>query len=322
MLRRIMVPLDGSAFAEQALPLALTLARRARARLHLVRVRAPLPLEPETTEADEYLKRIAGQLESELPDRISHDVLTNEFDALQYPPPATNSVADVVARHAEAHDADLIVLTTHGRGGLKRAWIGSVADSLLRVAPRPVLLIRPEDEAFSVAARADRGMSHIVIPLDGSESAEWAIAYAQQLGELFTARYTLLRVVSPLTWDVSAEQFGAHPGVPVPVFSRAAAEQYLEQMAERMRAQKITVATHVLDASAAATAILDWATEHGPDLIALTTSGTGGIRRLLLGSVADKIVRSADVAVLVCNVLHLETAAAPALETAARTTER
>jgi nucleotide-binding universal stress UspA family protein len=309
----IMVPLDGSRFAEQALPLALTLARRAQARLHLVRVRPSLPLGPDGTEEEQYLVNLARQLETELPDRITHRVLTNEFGPLVYPPPPADSVADVLARYSEESDVDLVVMTTHGRGGLRRAWLGSAADAVVRLAARPVLLIRPEDEAFSVAAAADRGIHHIVVPLDGSESAEHVLPYARQIGSLFAARFTLLRSVSPLTWDITAEQYGAYPPPQFPVYSRAAAEQYVEQLAAGLRQNEVAATGVVVDGPSVASAILDYAATHGADLIALTTAGAGGIRRLLLGSVADKIVRSGEVAVLVCNVQHEHARTEPAL---------
>lgn len=305
MLRLIMVPLDGSAFAEQALPLALTLARRAEARLHLVRVRASLPLDSDGAMAERYLVRITEQIESELPDRITHRVLMDEQSPLEYPPPAARSVADLLAAHCTEQDVDLVLMTTHGRGGVRRAWLGSVADRFMRVAPRPVLLIRPQDDTFSSAARADRGISHIVIAVDGSELAEQVIPYARDIGNLFASRFTLLRVVSPLTWDMAPEAFAVHPGLQFPPLSRADAEQYVEQLADRLRETEMTVEVHVVRAPSAASAIVDFAATHGADLIALTTAGVGGIRRLLLGSVTDKVVRSSDVAVLVCNVQHI-----------------
>ncbi|HEX6307104.1 MAG TPA: universal stress protein [Longimicrobiales bacterium] len=304
MPHHIMVPLDGSAFAEQALPLALTIARRAAARLHLVRVRATLPLDSDGAAAEQYLERITQQLASQLPGRITHRVLLEETPPLEYPPPVTRSTADLLAAHCTEQDVDLVLMTTHGRGGLGRAWLGSVADRFIRVAPRPVLLVRPKDESFSIAAEADRGLKHIVVAVDGSELAERVIPYARDIGSLFDARYTLLRVVSPLTWDAAPEAF-AVPGPHYPPLSRADAEQYVEQLGAHMREQQLNAESHIVRAASAASGIVDFAASHGADLIAITTSGVGGIRRLLLGSVADKVVRSSEVGVLVCNVEHL-----------------
>ncbi|MBR9988518.1 MAG: universal stress protein [Gemmatimonadetes bacterium] len=316
MPRLLMVPLDGSTFAEQALPLALAIARRTRARLHLVRVRASLPLVPDDARSEAYLKRMVGLIEPELPGRVTHAVLTDEYGPLEYPPPAPDTAAGALCRYAEDNDAAVIVIATHGRGGLKRAWLGSVADALVRIATRPVLLIRPEDGAFGAAASADRGLGHIVIPLDGSEVAEEVIPHARVLGEAFAARYTLVRVVSPLTWDVSTGEFAGRAAEPLPPLSRAAAEQYLEQVAKRMRADGLVVNTHVIMSPSPASAIIDYATAHAADLVAMVTSGHGRVKRLLLGSVADKIVRGGTTAVLVCNAQRLAHSAEPAAETA------
>jgi nucleotide-binding universal stress UspA family protein len=302
MLRLIMVPLDGSRFAEQALPLALALARRASAKLHLVAVRPSFPLDFAGTEADEYLERVRTQIESELPGAITHRVLFNEMGGLEYPPPASNSVADLLARHAEEKDAGMVIMTTHGRGGLRRAWLGSVADSLARLSSVPVLMVKPHDENFGLAADADRGIQHVIIPLDGSASAERAIPFAIDVGQLFGARYTLLRVMMTLAYTPHHDTLGDYiPELTSPL-SRQSIEKYLEDVADPLRKRGLSVATHVAEHGSAAPAIVDYAATHGGSLIAMSTSGAGGMRRLFLGSVADKVVRIADVPVLVCNV--------------------
>jgi nucleotide-binding universal stress UspA family protein len=303
MFRSLMVPLDGSAFAEQALPLALDAARRADAELGLVMVRSTLPLQGEGEE--EYLRRVSRQVATASPARITRTVLTNELGPLEYPPPEPGTVAGVLIRHAEEVSCDLIVMTTHGRGGLRRAWLGSVADAVIRGAPCPVLVMRPKDARFSIAAAVDRGLRHIVVPLDGSASAERAIAFARQLGEPFEARYTLVRVTSPLSWQGAPGLDGTTFMVEAPPLSREAIQQYLDTVATGLRQFDVPVATQVLDGGSPAVAIVEYARSSGADLIALTTSGAGGISRLLLGSVADKIVRAGDVPVLVCNVHHL-----------------
>jgi nucleotide-binding universal stress UspA family protein len=308
MLRHVLVPLDGSAFAEQALPFAVTLARSADCRLHLVRVRASLPLDPDDAVSTQYLERVAGQIASQVPAGVTRAVLTDEFGPLEYPPPAIRTTAEVLNRYATEHDVDIILMTTHGRGGLRRAWLGSVADALVRVASRPVLLIRPDDESFGGAVAADRGVHSILIPLDGSPSAEQAIPFAHRIGSTFGAHYSLLRVVSPLAWDIPAEEFAGSPSQELPQLSRAAAERYLDEIAARMRKDGLAVTPTVVLATSPAAAIIEHAELHGIDIIAMATSGAGHVRRLLLGSVADKVVRAAAKPVLVCNAQHVDAA--------------
>jgi nucleotide-binding universal stress UspA family protein len=297
----LLVPLDGSTFAEQALIPAVDLARRMNSRLHLVRVRASLPIDVSGSDAEIYIERIYRKVSEQLPGQVEARVLTDEFGPLEYPPPASTLVADVLARFAVEHDVTFTIMATHGHGGVRRAWLGSVADSLIRLAPRPVLLIRPSDDAPGEAARVSREFRHILVPLDGSRTAERAIPNALRIGTLYNARYTLLRVTSPLSWDIAPHAWEPAPAR-TPPLSTAAAEAYLNEQAAAMRREHgVRVDTAVIDGASAGPAIIEYAEAHGVDLIAMGTEGAGQIRRLLLGSVTDKIVRSSNAPVLVCN---------------------
>ena len=315
----VMVPLDGSPFAEQALPLALTVARRLGARLHLVRVRASLSLSADD-DSDIYMKTTAAQIESQLPGTITPWVLTDELGALEYPPPPPDTVAKVLANHARDH-ADVIVMSTHGRGGVKRAWLGSIADALLRIAPCPLLLVRPGDVKFRIAADADRGINNILIPLDGSETAEQAIPFARELAAAFGSRLTLLRVTSPLALQLSSDPADGYPLTDPTALGRRTAVHYLHGIAAQLRQRGLTVEAHVIEELSPAPAIVDYANTHGVDLVALTTTGAGSIRRLLLGSVADHVIRKGETPVLACNTKHMESSAADDNPAAATATE-
>jgi nucleotide-binding universal stress UspA family protein len=315
MLRRILVPLDTSRFAEQALPHAIGLARRAQAKVQLICVRPSLTLGPGSGEEARYLADLAAQLTPELPDDITYHVLTDELTPY-YAPLEPHRVADVLSQYAREHDADLIVMATHGRGGMRRAWLGSVADSLIRIASRPVLLIRPQDEAFGSAAGADRGICHIVIGLDGSTTAEQVIPPALQLGSAFGARYSLVRVLSPWNvdgyepWSARVAAFGVTSPTfledPVPLLNRSDVAADLERVAAAIRATGAAVTTHVLEKSSADEALVHFASANGADAIALATRGVGGVERLLIGSVADSVVRTSEIPVLLCNIRRLE----------------
>jgi nucleotide-binding universal stress UspA family protein len=303
MLKLLLVPLDGSMFAEQALPHAIVLAHRAQAKVQLVIVR---PTQPGSFDRDEeeekYLARIATRVEAELPGVIGYRVLPGGFWPLPDSPALAKAVADVLSQYASEHDVSLFVMATHGRGGVHRAWLGSVADSVIRIAPCPVLLIRPKEETFGSATNADRGIRHIVIPLDGSETAEQVIPYALKIGTLFSARYSLVRVVSPLVWG--SHEAPVTLGPPPP--SRQIAADYVERVARGLRDQGAEVSAHVIEDAGPGPAIVQYASTHKADAIALSTAGAGRVRRVLLGSVSDKVVRSSDVPVLVCNIHRLE----------------
>ena len=306
MYRSIMVPLDGSPFSEQALPVAIALARRSAARLHLVHVRSgPRPVrgragvrcDPER----DYLDAVAARVSDELAESVSFALLADTIAGVSYSNPPRRAVADVLETYVREHAIDLVVMTTHGRSGISRAWLGSVADSFIRQSTAPVLLVRPDGRPQPGAAARPGHARHVLIPLDGSEAAERVIGAAVKLGSLTAARYSLLRVVTPLA--VVADY-----GPPSAIFDdptlsdrRREAVEYVSRLAERMSDEGYDVAGAVVIAPSAAAAITEYADAHDADLIAIGTRGLGGPRRMLLGSVADKVVRTSAQPVLVCN---------------------
>ncbi len=302
MYRSLLVPLDGSPFGEQALPLALGIARRAGASLEVVHVLPPLAsvyasLEPrlETqmrSRGQDYLDGIARRLQGTAPVHVTTTLLEGLPD-------------EVLETHAATRRPDLIVMTTHGRGRLGRFWMGSVADYLLRHLALPLLLVRPREDN---PPDPDPGPRHVLLPLDGSPLAEQMIEPAVALGALTGADFTLLRVIKPvLPAAFALEHAGAGSGVQhlldeiekTHAAVRRDAELYLEGVAARLRERGLKVRTRVADEEQPALAILHEAASLPIDLIALQTHGRGGLARLVLGSVADKVVRGAAVPVLV-----------------------
>jgi nucleotide-binding universal stress UspA family protein len=297
MYRSLLVPLDGSAFAEQALPLAAELAARSGATLHIVLVHhstavvpgpgEPVVFHPAVDDAtrlqeQEYLARVSAL-------GGTHRVVTRLLDG-----PIAESIAD----YARTSAIDLVVLTTHGRGVLSRFWIGSVADRLVRQLEQPMLLVRPHASRGVPSAAMLR---RILIPLDGSPLAATVIEPATRLGELLGAEFTLFRavVLSPPVWlpfpgiVVAPEAPGATTA------QQLDATRYLHDIAHRLRLRGLEVATAVEVADDPVAAIAQHAEDHAADLIALATHGYGGATRFLLGSVADKLLRTATVPLLV-----------------------
>jgi nucleotide-binding universal stress UspA family protein len=292
MYRSLLVPLDRSSFAEQALPLALSIARRAEARLDLVEVHALYALEDRTAawlpfepnrdaecrqQEQVYLDATAKWLTSVAQVPVTADVFCGSAVLPE-------TVVEGLLERAVAGRADLVVMATHGRGPLGPFGRGSVADGFFRRAPIPVLLVRPGDEARGVIP--EPVVDHLLIPLDGSALAERVLGPALDLARLMEARCRLLRVVE------SRSSPGGSP-------EAAQAEAYLERVAGRVRGQGLHVRTQVVVAPHAAEAILQEAEGQAGGLIALATHGRSGLKRLLLGSVADKVVRGSGSPVLV-----------------------
>jgi nucleotide-binding universal stress UspA family protein len=204
-------------------------------------------------------------------------------------------VAEALQRYTLAREVDLIVMTTHGRGAMTRFWLGNIADRLARQAPVPILLVRPRERVIEPAAEPT--CHHVLILLDGSALAETILPHAIALGTLMQAEYTLLRVIEPTMGPYGTELYTAGLDEEALARSRASAQIYLDRVAASMRAEALRVRTAVV-VGLTAPGILDYARGHAVDLIALATHGRSGLARLVLGSVADKIVRGAELPVL------------------------
>src|SRR5579864_5952747 len=182
MYRSLLVPLDGSSFGEQALPLALSIARRSDASVKLVQVHVPFTvlyadsIAPGTYEAE------AKVLEQQ---RAYLDGMVKRLTSVSSTPVTSallegQAVAETLNGQATATGAGLIVMTTHGRGPLSRFWLGSVADELVRRATTPILLVRPQEKALDLAS--EPVLRNVLIPLDGSALAERVLGPAGALG--------------------------------------------------------------------------------------------------------------------------------------------
>lgn len=300
MFHKILAPLDGSAFSEQALPLALTIAARTSAALHFVVVHEQLPIDTFAQDGsylDVQLRRWQGEYLDELRGKVEDGGA---------PAPATEVLEGPAAPTLEAYAAengiDLIVMATHGRGGLTRAWLGSVADRLVRQVTMPLLLVRPEqDEPPSPVIAREELFHRILIPLDGSDLAEAILEPATSLGDLEDSEYDLVRVVPP------PPPIGPRVRIEAPETDgdaqerlRAAAESYLGGVADRLQqptSRRVRTSVQLTDSTAGG--ILAHAEASGADLIAMSTHGHGRLTRTLLGSHADKVLRAANVPVLI-----------------------
>lgn len=295
MYRSIMVPLDGSAFSEYALPLAISIARRTGATVQLALVhRAPSPLydatglpslddrmDAETWEHERsYLTNLAQRLAMAWDLKVTTTLLDE-----------AEPVAEVLHHHALASGVDLIVMTTHGRGAVLRALLGSVADALVREASIPVLLVRPHPEARGfLDLEREQTIKRILIPLDGSALGEDILEPALSLGKAVRAECTLLQVVTPIGTDDALDTLVIRHDQQMLARRQTEAQAYLEHVAKWVRAHGLAVRTRVLVGPVTET-ILTYSRRHSVDLIAMSTHGDKGLTRLLVGSVAEQAVR-------------------------------
>ncbi len=305
MIRSILVPLDGSTFGEHALPLAMSMARRMNASLNLIHVHslldaayAELQIFDSTIDQElrakerEYLQTVQKRVQ----DRLSVPVTIRNVDG---------DVATVIREQAESLQAKWVVMTTHAKGPLGRFWLGSTTDELLRTLPIPLILVHPNEKEPDLLS--DPTIKHILVPLDGTPLAEHILEPALTFGAAMQSELTLLRVITPVypvTLPADPAIFG---GVATDIMDRVEklhaelkkdATAYLEGIAERFRKDGLKIETRVVVEDQPGGAILENA--RAPiDMITIETHGRGGLSRLLLGSVADKVIRGSRLPILV-----------------------
>lgn len=289
----LLVPLDGSRFGEWALAPALGLARALKGTIQLVSVYedkplvAGWPLDAGEVEAwfEQYLADVTRRLADVSDVPVSEVLLAGR-------------VGDRLEEHVGQTQPSLVVMCTHGRGAFSRFWLGSVADRMVRHLTVPVLLVRPRDDE-EIQLTDTLTFERVLVPLDGSARAEGSLEVASQITRAAQGTCILLRVVPPplpttpyLPHAIAETDRAAESG-------RRESQQYLRDMEARLERDGLRVETEVVTGVHAAPGIVRACESTGADLIVIATHGRGGLPRLLLGSVADKVVRAAPVPVLV-----------------------
>jgi nucleotide-binding universal stress UspA family protein len=291
----VLVPLDFTPFAEQAIAVGTSLARRLGAPLHLVSVQEPLPVAV-TAEAGPYGVDLERKVRSDLSRYLARTIeATKAAGADARGTVLDGDAADEIAEYVASHDVGLVVMTTHARKRLSRWVLGSVADRLLRRVRVPVLLLHPSELPQPTRFR------RFLLAL-GGEADGPILEAALALGRLEPdPEYVLVRVAEPpvplLTpLAASPSRLGQpHTTRDVEVHERA----YLQQIETRLREAGHQATWRMAKGRNIPEQVLDLADETGADCIVMGTRGLGGIERLLMGSVAEKVVRSAALPVLV-----------------------
>lgn len=299
----IVVPLDGSAFGKRGLPAALALARRHGAHVQIVHVHERV-LEETPGGYSGVGQGYDPRLHEELRQSMRRDLialaaqLTRETSLTVDAEFLDGAVVPTLAEYLDRRRPELVVMMSHGSGGFKRAWLGSVADGLIRHAAVPILLLRSGAEW--PGNLIEPLFRSVLVPLDGSALAEAVLDHAVSLGTVGATVYTLLTVVVPPSRvDSPAPTTESSKGHPDIERQHEVALAYLSGVAEKMRQKGVRVESRVVEHPRAAEGILEEAEAQQADIIALATHGRGGAARFFLGSVADKVVRGAHIPVLV-----------------------
>jgi nucleotide-binding universal stress UspA family protein len=302
MYQSIFVPLDGSDFSARALPVAAAFARRTGAALHLAVV-----FDPST-----FIRFTPGDLAAPAFDQESvdrHCAKARSWVEEQAASIANTgliatgvllegTVVEALAEHAVAIHADLVIMTTHGRSGVDRLWLGSVASSFLARTPAPVFLVRPSGTEAPFPGH-ELPSGNLLVPLDGSVFSEAVLPHAVAFARALSLHIELAMVVVPMAPPPTL--FGVDSFLVddfVTVDQERAARRYLERVAKSFEPAPFVT---ILSSMHPARALITHARETHPAAIALATHGRSGIARLVAGSVADKLLRGAEAPLLVVH---------------------
>ena len=301
MFSKIIVPLDGSEFGELALSTALGVATESGASVCLATVVSTLTPPRYTqpvTSIDQETYRDAEAHARAYQRSVVEKIRESGIEVPISTFVGVGRVVDTLDRKVRESGADLLVIATHGRGPLMRSWLGSVADGLVRCTPCPVLIIRPEKGEVPELTKTV-AFKNILVALDGSTEATEILGHVPSLASPLGAQVSLLRVIPPYVPAGPPHLPHLTPEEADLASEAESAARSLSDASRTLREMGLEVETHVMSGSHPADGILSFAREKSPDAIALTTHGRGGITRMLLGSVVDKVVRAAHGPVLV-----------------------
>jgi nucleotide-binding universal stress UspA family protein len=300
MYTTIVLPYDGSEHSARAIPVAAALAKRTGARVELVIVHDPsayipfVPGEVAIPVYDQELVQAHRERDAEVLARAVADLQAGGVNATGTVLDGT--IVEALEEYVASHGADLVIMTTHGRSGFQRLRLGSVSTGFLTRATVPVLVVHgARSEPGDGEPRLPSGQ--LLCTLDGSAFAEAVLPHARRFAEATGMALHLVAVTVP--HSVSMAPFGTESLLADESALSAeehVREDYLHRIAEQCPAG--TTVRAVTDMSAAR-GILDAAAEGSCGAIAIATHGRGGLKRMVLGSVADEVIRHAETPVLV-----------------------
>ncbi len=311
MYERILVPLDGSKLAQQALPYARAWASAKSAKVELLEVIAPLE-EFAKPEVDDYAAVGPGALGDPWPAPHEWSLIAEHFrnkawlqladsaamlgDGLKMSSKVLQGdAAEAIITEADRQPDTLIVMATHGRSGIGRWLLGSVTDKVVRHANHPTLVIRAREDADGTPAT----IGEVILPLDGSPIAEAAVPHAVEISKMLRVGISLVRAVSPMSHTDAFVEYVPDGYERLVEEAREGAEEYLDAVAARIRDQGVSEVRTEASIGNAASAIVDLAREADDPLVVMATHGRSGVGRWVLGSVADRVVRHGPGPVLV-----------------------
>lgn len=298
MYTKMLIPLDGSKTAEQVLPIARILAATLKIPVELLDVIDISAMSAHiATDKARYLDSIIVEGE-----RVSREYL-NDIAAGLAGVKVTCTVsrgkpADAIIESAATEKGTLIAMATHGRSGLTRWMLGSVAEKVLRGSRNPLFLVRAHEEGATDGAAM---IKSIVAPLDGSELAESVLPTVTEVAKTLNLEVVLCRA-----YELAASAYyGSEDYLPdydeMRRQVKAEAESYLAEKANALKTAGLARVSWVALEGSGAEEIVRYTHTHRDALVAMCTHGRSGINRWVLGSVTERVVRHSDDPVLVVH---------------------
>jgi nucleotide-binding universal stress UspA family protein len=284
-INRILFPTDGSDAAATAFLQAAALAEWHDAELHLFNVtddrdEPDLSVPVSDKALTDWLGTVPGGMNG--PNLQALSLTQKQVEA--------TAPAERILAYVEDQDIDLIVMGTHGRRGLSRALLGSVTEAVVRQAPCPVFVVRGDEEAVS----PQHAIRRILVPIDFSDASHEAIRHATEIAQTYGAEINLLHVVEEVVYPSAYGMGDAY--FPTQNVIRKVEETLADMARDEIGYEHIMIAAVV---GYAPLSIIDYAKENEADLIVIATHGRSGFDRMLLGSVAERVIRRAPVPVFI-----------------------
>ncbi len=298
MFTKILIPLDGSETSEKVLPLARNLAATLHLPIELLEV-VDVSAATAHVAADKarYLDYLIAEGESVSREHLK-EVAANFSGTKVVCTVERGKPAEVIIETAALEPGTLIAMATHGRSGVNRWLMGSVAEKVLRGSSNPLFLVRANDEnALSPTAT----IKSIVVPLDGSELAESVLPTVVQVAKTLGAEVVLFRA-----FELAASAYyGSEDYLPnydeMLRQLKVEVEGYLKEKAEELAAAGIAKVSWVAFEGPSAEQIADYSSTHPDALLIMCTHGRSGVSRWVLGSVTEKVIRHSSDPVLVLH---------------------
>ena len=296
MYTKILVPLDGSAVAEQVLPYVRTLAAGLKIPVELMGV-------VDVAELDSHISAEKGRyLDNLIEDSVRCSGEYLKGVAQTFPRASVSfaveegRAAEVIIAKAVADKETLITMATHGRSGINRWLLGSVAEKVLRGSANPLLLVRAKAEA---KAAGEATLKSIVVPLDGSEVAESVLPTVLEMAKRLNMEIVLFRAC-----NVPYSVFGGvrdHFAIVDELLGgiKAEARDYLEKQTEELKKQGANKVSYVLEQGTSADQIISLGRKTPDNLIAMCTHGWSGVKGWVLGGITETVVRHSGDPVLI-----------------------